>query len=204
MSTWYKTTASAFVVAAIMALGSVFTSTATVSAESGVDELNAAVPASGYTQFYADGTSGGDSDTWWMRSSSSNPTLYAGHHTTRSSLTVKHPTNWQVIKNSDRSRFVLKNSSTGKCIWVNASDSGRSTTTRMESCSTSNSHQLFRAAYYVWSNGQGTSVKLINRDDDGRDYCIGIINERAELLKNISYSSCQYDATLLYHRNMPS
>ena len=202
MSTWYKTTASAFVVAAIMALGSVFTSTATVSAESGVDdgaETASALPG-GYTQFYQQPLTTGD---WYMRSSSSNPTLYTGT-TYSTSLTAKHPTNWQVIKNSDRSRFVLKNSSTGKCIWVNASDSGRSTTTRMESCSTSNSHQLFRAAYYVWSNGQGTSVKLINRDDDGRDYCIGIINERAELLKNISYSSCQYDATLLYHRNMPS
>jgi len=76
---------------------------------------------------------------YYLRTSSSQNNLYLGSSRI-DSTTTSHPINWQVIAVDNRT-YLLKNSSSGKCIWGDISSDGQSATTRMMSCNTSNSHQ---------------------------------------------------------------
>lgn len=133
-----------FIINLVFAIGAMtFVQPMTAGAIESLD-LDANEKTIPYTQFWAMYTRNGSNDAYYLRSSNTYNFLYTGTQLTSVSSSSAHPTNWRLIQQG--SYRLLKNSSTGLCVWVDILSAG-GTTTKMTTCDGGNSHQRFYMNY---------------------------------------------------------
>ncbi len=127
-------------------------------------------PAIPYTRFwiYAESDIVKLTVPYYLRSTTSKPYPYTGTDTV-SSYYTNYPTNWRLIRSG--SYRLLKNSSSGRCMWADARSDG-SVSTSMTTCDSSNSHQRFIVSPVVVDGMQKVKVYYTEGVDT---YCMSAI-----------------------------